>query len=65
MRKKTEAAMLKPDEAHALIGMSGNVGATRMSQLARSVELACEQGDLEAARSALDPLGILNPGAAI
>ncbi|MDB5394935.1 MAG: multi-sensor hybrid histidine kinase [Rhodospirillales bacterium] len=45
-------------EAHALIGMSGNVGATRMSELARSVELACEQGNLEAARSVLDPLRI-------
>lgn len=43
-------------EAHALIGMSGNVGATRMSEVARSVELACKQGDLEAARSSLGPL---------
>jgi CheY-like chemotaxis protein/HPt (histidine-containing phosphotransfer) domain-containing protein len=43
-------------EAHALIGMSGNVGATRMSELARSVELACKEGDLVAAQSALEPL---------
>jgi PAS domain S-box-containing protein len=43
-------------EAHALIGMSGNVGATRMSELARSVELACKAGDLAAAQSVLEPL---------
>jgi PAS domain S-box-containing protein len=44
-------------EAHALIGMSGSVGATRMSELGKSVEQACKQGDLEAARLALGSLG--------
>ena len=44
-------------DAHALFGMSGNVGAIRVGELAKSVELACKQGDIEAARVSLKPLG--------
>jgi PAS domain S-box-containing protein len=40
-------------EAHALIGTSGNVGAMRVCELARAIELACKQGDLVAARASL------------
>jgi CheY-like chemotaxis protein/HPt (histidine-containing phosphotransfer) domain-containing protein len=43
-------------EAHALIGMSGNVGATGMCELARSLELACKEGDLVAAQAAVERL---------
>jgi HPt (histidine-containing phosphotransfer) domain-containing protein len=32
-------------EAHTLVGTSGNVGAIRVSELARSIEQACKAGD--------------------
>jgi CheY-like chemotaxis protein/HPt (histidine-containing phosphotransfer) domain-containing protein len=43
-------------DAHALVGTSGNVGASQVSELARSVEIACRSGDGEAARSLLPQL---------
>jgi PAS domain S-box-containing protein len=43
-------------DAHALIGTSGNVGAAQVSELARSIEIACKSGDAEAARALLPQL---------
>ena len=43
-------------DAHALIGTSGNVGASQVSELARSVEIACKNGDAEAVRRLLPQL---------
>jgi HPt (histidine-containing phosphotransfer) domain-containing protein len=36
-------------EAHSLAGCTGNVGATRLSRLARELEAACKAGDHGAA----------------
>jgi CheY-like chemotaxis protein/HPt (histidine-containing phosphotransfer) domain-containing protein len=36
-------------EAHSLAGSAGNIGAGRLSQLARELEAACERGDHNAA----------------
>ena len=36
-------------EAHTLVGTAGNVGANRVSELARSIEEACKASDREAA----------------
>ena len=48
-------------DAHALIGTSGNVGASQVSELARSVEIACKSGDDEAVRALLPQLaGVLS-----
>jgi PAS domain S-box-containing protein len=44
-------------EAHTLVGMSGNVGAIRVSEIAKSIELACAQGDELTAKTTLAPLG--------
>ncbi len=44
-------------DAHALVGISGNVGAMRLSKLASSVEAACKSKELDAARAFLVPLG--------
>jgi CheY-like chemotaxis protein len=44
------------EDAHALIGTSGNVGAWQVSDLARSIELACRSGHAEAARRLLPQL---------
>jgi PAS domain S-box-containing protein len=43
-------------DAHALVGTSGNVGASQVSELARSVEIACKSGDEAAARALLPQL---------
>ena len=43
-------------EAHALIGISGNVGAVRVTDLARTLELDCKSGDLAASRATLEAL---------
>jgi PAS domain S-box-containing protein len=43
-------------DAHALIGTSGNVGASRVSEFARSIEVACKSGDAEEARALLPQL---------
>ena len=43
-------------DAHALVGTSGNVGASQVSELARSVEIACKRGDEAAARRLLPEL---------
>jgi PAS domain S-box-containing protein len=48
------AAFLR--DAHALISTSGNVGASQVSELARSIEIACNSGDPEAARRLLPEL---------
>jgi len=40
-------------DAHALVSTSGNVGAMRVSQLARSVELDCRAGDRDGADIAM------------
>jgi len=45
-------------DAHALIGTSGNVGALQISDLARSVEIACRRGDAEATRTLLPQLAV-------
>jgi signal transduction histidine kinase/DNA-binding response OmpR family regulator/HPt (histidine-containing phosphotransfer) domain-containing protein len=55
MREGGEAKTIAAD-AHALVGMSGNVGAMHMSQLAAAVEKACIAGDLETARTYIDRL---------
>jgi PAS domain S-box-containing protein len=43
-------------DAHALIGTSGNVGASQVSELARSIEIACRSGDADATRTLLPHL---------
>jgi PAS domain S-box-containing protein len=43
-------------DAHALVGTSGNVGASQVLELARSVEAACKHGDGDAARALLPRL---------
>jgi HPt (histidine-containing phosphotransfer) domain-containing protein len=43
-------------DAHALVGTSGNVGASQVLELARSVEAACKHGDGAAARALLPRL---------
>jgi PAS domain S-box-containing protein len=43
-------------DAHALIGTSGNVGASQVSEIARSVEMACKSGDIEATRELMPRL---------
>ncbi len=53
----TNDPALLASEAHALIGTSGNVGATAVSELAKSVEAACKNGDIAGARALLDQLG--------
>ena len=45
-------------DAHALVGTSGNVGASRVSELARSVETACGREDAEAVRTLLPVLAV-------
>ncbi len=37
-------------QAHNLVSIAGNVGAVRVCQLARDIEIACRGGDAEAAR---------------
>jgi PAS domain S-box-containing protein len=58
MSRMTAADDLKSiaGDAHALVGTSGNVGASQVSELARSVELACKSGDAAAARTLLPQL---------
>ncbi len=58
MARMTAAGDLKAivGDAHALVGTSGNVGASQVSDLARSVEIACKTGDAEAARRLLPEL---------
>jgi len=58
MNRMTAASDLKAivGDAHALIGTSGNVGASQVSELARSVEVACKSGDEETARRLLPEL---------
>ncbi len=55
MLEQTDIAALAAD-AHALVGVGGNVGAMSVSKLAASVEAACKSGELEAARAFLTPL---------
>ena len=43
-------------DAHSLIGTSGNVGATQVSEIARAVELACVTGHAADARALLPQL---------
>jgi HPt (histidine-containing phosphotransfer) domain-containing protein len=43
-------------DAHALVSTSGNVGAIRVSQSARTVELACKNGQTEDIPGLLDSL---------
>jgi CheY-like chemotaxis protein/HPt (histidine-containing phosphotransfer) domain-containing protein len=43
-------------EAHMLVGIAGNVGAIEVSDLARSLEVACRTCDLAAAGAVLPPL---------
>jgi HPt (histidine-containing phosphotransfer) domain-containing protein len=43
-------------EVHNLVSTSGNVGATRLSDLARAHEHTCKSGDLEEARRCADAL---------
>ena len=43
-------------DAHALVGMSGNVGAGHVSEIARSLEIACKTGDVDGARILLPRL---------
>jgi PAS domain S-box-containing protein len=43
-------------DAHALIGTSGSVGASQVSELARSVEVACKSGDAKAVRTLVPQL---------
>jgi signal transduction histidine kinase/DNA-binding response OmpR family regulator/HPt (histidine-containing phosphotransfer) domain-containing protein len=43
-------------DAHALVGMSGNVGATQVCAKARLVESACNHGDAAMARREIAPL---------
>ncbi|HEX4504888.1 MAG TPA: response regulator [Alphaproteobacteria bacterium] len=58
LSRMTAAGDLKAigGDAHALIGTSGNVGATQVSDLARSIEIACKSGDAEAVRRLLPQL---------
>jgi HPt (histidine-containing phosphotransfer) domain-containing protein len=58
MSRMTAASDLKAIivDAHALIGTSGNVGASQVSELARSVEIACKNGDEKTARILLPRL---------
>jgi PAS domain S-box-containing protein len=58
MSRMTAADDLKSiaGDAHALVGTSGNVGASQVSELARSVELACKSGDADAAHALLPQL---------
>ena len=51
----SDVAVLAAD-AHALVSISGNVGAMKVSNLAHSVEAACKSGELDAARTFLPPL---------
>jgi HPt (histidine-containing phosphotransfer) domain-containing protein len=44
------------NDAHALVSTAGNVGAMRVSELARSVEVACRSADEVAVRNALAAL---------
>jgi PAS domain S-box-containing protein len=44
------------DDAHALIGTSGNVGAGQVSEIARSLEMACNAGDSGGAKALLPRL---------
>lgn len=53
----TDDTAILGDEAHALIGTSGNVGAMRVSETARRIEVACKSGDLSAAQSMIEHLG--------
>ena len=39
-------------DAHALIGTSGNVGAVKVTELARALETFCKDGATDAARAA-------------
>ena len=58
MSRMASASDLKAigGDAHALIGTSGNVGASQVSALARSVETACKSGDEAATRTLLPQL---------
>ncbi len=40
-------------DAHALVGTSGNVGAGQVSEIARSLEMACKAGDSDGATALL------------
>ncbi len=44
------------EDAHAMVGMAGNVGATEVSEIARMIDAACRAGDREAVRSGLADL---------
>jgi PAS domain S-box-containing protein len=55
MRNEHDKAILARD-AHALVSTSGNVGALRVSELARSVEIACSTGEEGTIGSALRQL---------
>jgi signal transduction histidine kinase/DNA-binding response OmpR family regulator len=49
MAATDDIAVLRAD-GHALVGIAGNVGAMRFSQLAGAIDVACKAGDMEAAR---------------
>jgi CheY-like chemotaxis protein/HPt (histidine-containing phosphotransfer) domain-containing protein len=63
MKAGQERAAIAAD-AHALIGIAGNVGATRVCELAREVETACKSGDEAAARRLLEGLEAAEDSAA-
>jgi PAS domain S-box-containing protein len=44
-------------EAHAMVSTSGNVGALRVSELARAIETACGSGDANSVAALMEPLG--------
>ena len=44
------------EDAHALIGTAGNVGALAVSKLAGALEIACKAGDLPRARGHVQAL---------
>jgi HPt (histidine-containing phosphotransfer) domain-containing protein len=63
MRQSQDLAAIAPD-AHALVGIAGNVGAMRVCALARETETACKSGDQAAVRRLLEALGVAADAAA-
>ncbi len=55
MRSTDDMAVLGAD-AHALVGIAGNVGAMAFSKLAGEIDVACKAGDKERAHRMLAPI---------
>jgi CheY-like chemotaxis protein/HPt (histidine-containing phosphotransfer) domain-containing protein len=55
MLRSTDFSTIARD-AHVLISTSGNVGATRVGDLARKIEVACNSGERETVRALIDEL---------